>query len=101
MILHFVTAKNHTPKSFDAFGPSNGLSLLIEEPNVFPNPKESQIQVWSLPQLCSGKVFTSREAARSREGVVLPGEEEDVCLSKESFDSRFMVASLFGLLWLQ
>ena len=47
-------------------------------------------------------LFTSREAARSREGVVLPGEEEeDVCLKKGSFDSRFMVASLFGLLWLQ
>ena len=26
--------------------------------------------------------FTSREAARSREGVVLPGEEEDVCVKK-------------------
>ena len=48
-------------------------------------------------------IFTSREAARSREGVVLPGEEEeeeegDVCLKKGSFASRFMVASLFGLL---
>ena len=38
--------------------------------------------------------------------MVLPGEEEeeeegDVCLKKGSFASRFMVASLFGLLWLQ
>ena len=33
--------------------------------------------------------------------MVLPGEEEaDVCLKKGSFASRFMVASLFGLLWL-
>ena len=39
-------------------------------------------------------VFTSREAARSREGVVLPGEEEeDVCLKKGSFASWFMVVS--------
>ena len=31
-------------------------------------------------------IFTSREAARSREGVVLPGEEEeDVCLKKGVF----------------
>ena len=45
---------------------------------------------------------TSREAARSRrEGVVLPGEEGDICLKQGSFASRFMVASLFGLLWLQ
>ena len=45
-------------------------------------------------------IFTSREAARSREGVVLPGEEEDVCLKKGSFASWCMVAALFGLLWL-
>ena len=46
-------------------------------------------------------IFTSREAARSREGVVLPGEESDVCLKKGSFASWCMAASLFGLLWLQ
>ena len=46
-------------------------------------------------------LFTSREAARSREGVVFPGEESDVCLKKGSFASWCMVASLFGLLCLQ
>ena len=43
----------------------------------------------SLLTLVSDLVFTSREAARSREGVVLPGEEEeeegDVCLKKRVF----------------
>ena len=57
----------------------------------------SHQEIWG-----KGTFFTSREAARSREGVVLPGEEEeDVCLKKGFLDSRFMVASLFGLLWLQ
>ena len=42
-------------------------------------------------------VFTSREAARSREGVVLPGEEEeDVCLKKGVF--RFLVHGSF-IIW--
>ena len=55
--------------------------------------KNRRQEVWNL--------FTSREAARSREGVVLPGEEEeDVCLKKGSFASWCMVAALFGLLWL-
>ena len=38
----------------------------------------------SLLTLVSDLVFTSREAARSREGVVLPGEDEegDVCLKR-------------------
>ena len=42
-------------------------------------------------------IFTSREAARSREGVVLPGEEEeDVCLKKGVF--CFLVHGSF-IIW--
>ena len=41
-------------------------------------------------------LFTSREAARSREGVVLPGEEEDVCLKKGVF--CFLVHGSF-IIW--
>ena len=49
-----------------------------------------------VPNIFTG-IFTSREAARSREGVIFP-EEGDVC---QIFDSCFMVAYHFVFNWLE